>query len=122
MWLGLKYGTNTFFVALSLENGMDIKTLSIMLGYVLATTTPDIYTCEECGKERVELITQMKREIAAVKVQQQFVPDGISNKKRAVMDYMKTHPEVKNKSQITEGAGVNRLTVHRYYDSIRKEI
>lgn len=34
----------TFCVTLSLENGMDKKTLSIMLGYVLATTTLDIYT------------------------------------------------------------------------------
>lgn len=112
----------TFCVTLSLENGMDIKTLSIILGYVLATTTLDIYTREECWEKRGELITQMKKEIAAVKVQQQLVPDSISNKKRAVMDYMKTHPEVKNKSQIAEGAGVNRSTVHRYYDSIRKEI
>ncbi|MFQ9573631.1 MAG: tyrosine-type recombinase/integrase [Roseburia hominis] len=32
------------FATLSLENGMDVKTLSAMLGHVSAATTLDIYT------------------------------------------------------------------------------
>ncbi len=84
----------------------------------------DVYgkTREERKAKLAELITQMKEEIAAVKAQQQPIPDGISKKKQAVMDYMKAHPEVTNRSQIAKGAGVNRSTVHRHYDSIRKEI
>lgn len=79
-------------------------------------------TQEECEAKLTELITQMKEEIAAVKAQQQPIPNAISKKKRAVMDYMKAHPEVTNKSQIAKEVGVNRSTVRRHYDSIRKEI
>ena len=39
------------FATLALENGMDVKTLSAMLGHVSAATTLDIYThiTETCG-------------------------------------------------------------------------
>ncbi|WP_298033985.1 tyrosine-type recombinase/integrase [uncultured Dysosmobacter sp.] len=84
----------------------------------------DVYgkTKEECETKLAELITQMKKEIAAVKAKRQPIPDGISKKERAVMDYMKAHPEVTNKSQIAKGAGVNRSTVQRHYDKIREII
>ena len=57
------------------------------------------------------LIVEMKAEIAAVKVKQQPIPDGISPKKRTVMDYMKAHPEVTNKSLIAREVGVEQSTV-----------
>ena len=46
----------------------------------------DVYgkTQEECEAKLAELITQMKKEIAAVKAKRQPIPDGISAKKRAV--------------------------------------
>ena len=168
------------FATLALENGMDVKTLSAMLGHVSAATTLDIYThitddmrrtaaanidrgigkatppedtsapgqgdatatpekprmtdfkpymgrkrksgtgCvskindhlfegryspkwpdgkkhsrnvyahtrEECEEKLKQLIVEMKAEIAAVKAKQKPIPDGISSKKRAVMNYM----------------------------------
>lgn len=78
----------------------------------------DVYgkTREECETKLAELIVQMKAEIAAVKAQQQPLPDGISKKKRAVMDYMKAHPEVVNKSQIAREVGVCRSTIRRHYN------
>ncbi len=66
----------------------------------------------------------MKAEIKAIKDGEDgaVIPDGVSKKKRAVWDYMLDHPEVTSKSQIAKGAGVDRSTVRRHYDDIRKEI
>lgn len=53
---GMKFGTTS--ATLSLQNGMDVKTLSAMLGHVSAATTLDIYTH----------ITDDMRHIAAVNI------------------------------------------------------
>lgn len=81
-------------------------------------------TREEVEAKLPGLIAEMKAEIKAIKDGEAgaVVPDGISKKKRAVWDYMLAHPEVTNKSQIAEGAGVDRSTVRRHYDDIRREI
>lgn len=70
------------------------------------------------------LIVQMKAKIKAIKDGESgaVIPDGISQKKRAVWDYMLAHPEVTSKSKIAKAAGVDRSTVYRHYEEIRKEI
>lgn len=70
------------------------------------------------------LIVQMKAKIKAIQDGESgaVIPDGISQKKRAVWDYMLVHPEVTNKSEIAKAAGVDRSTVYRHYEEIRKEI
>lgn len=81
-------------------------------------------TREEVEAKLPGLIAEMKAEIKAIKDGEAgaVIPDGVSKKKRAVWDYMLAHPEVTNKSQIAKGAGVDRSTVRRHYDDIRKEI
>ena len=196
------------FATLALENGMDVKTLSAMLGHVSAATTLDIYThianpmrseaaakidqkigkaapqelpaepqekrtmttfqpyagrkrkpgtgcitqisenCwegryspmwpdgkkhsrnvyaktrEECEALLPGLIEQMKAEIKAIKESRNLdaIPDGISEKKKAIAAYMREHPEVTSKSAITKAVWTDRNTVRKYYDEIRSEL
>ena len=197
------------FATMALENGMDIKTLSAMLGHVSAATTLDIYThitnpmrseaaakidqriakvdpkekevaserapetdpqsfipfipyngkirkagtgcitqisehCwegryspvwpdgkkhsrnvyaktrEECEALLPGLIEQMKAEIKAIKESGNLeaIPDGISEKKKAIAAYMREHPEVTSKSAIAKAVGTDRSTVRKYYNEI----
>ena len=196
------------FATLALENGMDVKTLSAMLGHVSAATTLDIYThitnpmrseaaakidqkigkaapqespaepqekqamttfqpyvgrkrkpgtgcitqisenCwegryspmwpdgkkhsrnvyaktrEECEALLPGLIEQMRAEIKAIKESGDLeaIPDGISEKKKAIAAYMREHPEVTSKSLIAREVGVDKNTVYRYYNEVRKEL
>ena len=196
------------FATAALGNGMDVKTLSAMLGHVSAATTLDIYThvtdtmrveaaakidqgigkkapqelpaesqakrtmttfqaymgkmrkpgtgCitqisehlwegryspvwpdgkkhsrnvyaktrEECEALLPCLIEKMKAEIQAVKQAGDLngIPDGVSKRKRRIATYMCQHPEITNKSLIAREARVDRNTVRRYYDEIRKEM
>ena len=196
------------FATIALGNGMDVKTLSAMLGHVSAATTLDIYThitnpmrseaaakidqkigkaapqespaepqekqamttfqpyvgrkrkpgtgcitqisehCwegryspmwpdgkkhsrnvyaktrEECEALLPGLIEQMKAEIKAIKESGNLdaIPDGISEKKKAIAAYMREHPEVTSKSAIAKAVGTDRNTVRKYYDEIRSEL
>ena len=201
------------FATIALGNGMDVKTLSAMLGHVSAATTLDIYThitspmrseaaakidqriakaapkekeaaserapgtdpqpfvpfipyngkirkagtgcitqisehCwegryspvwpdgkkhsrnvyaktrEECEALLPGLIEQMKAEIKAIKESGNLdaIPDGISEKKKAIAAYMREHPEVTSKSAIAKAVQVDKNTVRRYYDEIRREM
>lgn len=195
------------FATIALGNGMDVKTLSAMLGHVSAATTLDIYThitnpmrseaakidqkigkaapqkspaepqekrtmttfqsyvgrkrkpgtgcitqisenCwegryspmwpdgkkhsrnvyaktrEECEALLPGLIEQMKAEIKAIKESGNLdaIPDGISEKKKAIATYMREHPEVTSKSAIAKAVQVDKNTVKRYYNEIQKEM
>ena len=201
------------FATMALGSGMDVKTLSSMLGHVSATTTLDIYThitnpmrseaaakidqriakadpkekevaserapetdpqpfvpfipyngkirkagtgcitqisehCwegryspvwpdgkkhsrnvyaktrEECEALLPGLIQQMKAEIKAIKESGNLdaIPDGISEKKKAIATYMREYPEATSKSAIAKAVGTDRSTVRKYYDEIRNEM
>lgn len=196
------------FATMALGSGMDVKTLSTMLGHVSAATTLDIYThitnpmrseaaakidqrigkaapqespaepqekrttttfqpyvgkkrkpgtgcitqiseyCwegryspmwpdgkkhsrnvyaktrEECEALLPGLIEQMKAEIKAIKESGNLdaIPDGISEKKKAIAAYLREHPEVTSKSAIAKAVGVDKNTVRRYYEEIRQEM
>ena len=196
------------FATIALGNGMDVKTLSAMLGHVSAATTLDIYThitnpmrseaaakidqkigkaapqespaepqekrtmttfqpyvgrkrkpgtgcitqisenCwegryspmwpdgkkhsrnvyaktrEECEALLPGLIEQMRAEIKAIKESGNLdaIPDGISEKKKAIAAYMREHPEVTSKSAIAKAVQVDKNTVRRYYEEIRREM
>lgn len=196
------------FATMALGSGMDIKTLSAMLGHVSAATTLDIYThitnpmrseaaakidqrigkaapqgspaepqekqtmttfqpyvrrkrkpgtgcitqisenCwegryspmwpdgkkhsrnvyaktrEECEALLPGLIEQMKAEIRAIKESGNLdaIPDGISEKKKAIAAYIREHPEVTSKSAIAKAVQVDKNTVRRYYEEIRREM
>ena len=196
------------FATMALGSGMDVKTLSSMLGHVSAATTLDIYThitnpmrseaaakidqkigkaapqelpaepqekrtmttfqpyvgrkrkpgtgcitqisenCwegryspkwpdgkkhsrnvyaktrEECEALLPGLIQQMKAEIRAVKESGNLdaIPDGISEKKKAIAAYMRKYPEVTSKSAIAKAVQVDKNTVNRYYEEIRREM
>lgn len=81
-------------------------------------------TREECEAKLPALIEEMKAEIKAIKESGNFgaIPDGISECKKRIMVYMREHPEVTNKSLIARETEVDRTTVRRYYDEIRKEM
>ncbi|KAB4807485.1 site-specific integrase, partial [Bacteroides thetaiotaomicron] len=49
------------------------------------------------------------------------IPDGISEKKKAIAAYMREHPEVTSKSAIAKAVGTDRSTVRKYYNEIRSE-
>ena len=201
------------FATIALGNGMDVKTLSAMLGHVSAATTLDIYThitnpmrseaaakidqriakvdpkekevaserapetdpqpfvpfipyngkirkagtgcitqisehCwegryspvwpdgkkhsrnvyaktrEECEALLPGLIQQMKAEIKAIKESGNLdaIPDGISEKKKAIAAYMREHPEITSKSAIAKAVGTDRSTVRKYYNEVWNEI
>lgn len=194
------------FATLSLENGMDVKTLSAMLGHVSAATTLDIYThitgdmqadaaakidrglgnevqedtsqpepsqvtdfqpvggqirrsgtgCiseindhlfegryspvwpdgtrhsrnvyartrEECEAKLKVLIQEMQAERKAIQDQMRGItpPEKLTKKQRQIWEYIKFHPGETNYSTIAEGAGVNRYTVAKHYDMIRKMV
>jgi len=80
-------------------------------------------TREECEALLPGLIEQMKAEIKAIKESGNLeaIPDGISEKKKAIAAYMREHPEVTSKSAIAKAVGTDRNTVRKYYDEIRSE-
>ena len=81
-------------------------------------------TREECEALLPGLIEQMKAEIKAIKESRNLdaIPDGISEKKKAIAAYMREHPEVTSKSAIAKAVGTDRNTVRKYYDEIRSEL
>ena len=78
-------------------------------------------TREECEALLPGLIEQMKAEIKAIKESGNLeaIPDGISEKKKAIAAYMREHPEVTSKSAIAKAVGTDRSTVRKYYNEIR---
>ena len=80
-------------------------------------------TREECEALLPGLIEQMKAEIKAIKESGNLeaIPDGISEKKKAIAAYMREHPEVTSKSAIAKAVGTDRSTVRKYYNEIRSE-
>ena len=76
-------------------------------------------TREECQEKLKKLIEEMDREIRLITIAGESadhrIPDGISQKKKAVMTYLSKHPEEKNKSLIARETGVDRSTVRKYY-------
>lgn len=193
------------FATMSLEHGMDVKTLSAIIGHVSAKTTLNIYTHitnemqenaaasidrgiakaeisrqkaeaaseaqrfepytpprrrpgtgyikqlkedlwegryspvwpdgkkhsrnvygrtrEECEEKLAKLILQMKAEIAALRngTAAEY-PDGVSPKKKQLVEYLRQHPGVSNKSYIARETGMDRTTVQKYYDEVRAEL
>ena len=81
-------------------------------------------TREECEAFLPGLIQQMKAEIKAIKESGNLdaIPDGISEKKKAIAAYMREHPEVTSKSAIAKVVGIDRSTVRKYYNEIRSEM
>ncbi len=81
-------------------------------------------TREECEALLPGLIAEMKAEIQAIRKSGDLtaIPDGVSEKKKKIAAYMREHPEVTNKSLIAREVGVDKNTVRRYYDEIRKEM
>ena len=81
-------------------------------------------TREECEVLLPGLIQQMKAEIKAIKESGNMdaIPDGISEKKKAIAAYMREHPEVTSKSAIAKAVQVDKNTVNRYYEEIRREM
>ena len=81
-------------------------------------------TREECEALLPGLIQQMKAEIRAIKENGNLdaIPDGISEKKKAIAAYLREHPEVTSKSAITKAVGTDRSTVRKYYNEIRSEM
>lgn len=193
------------FATMSLEHGMDVKTLSAIIGHVSAKTTLNIYTHitnemqenaaasidrgiakaeisrqkaeaaseaqrfepytpprrrpgtgyikqlkedlwegryspvwpdgkkhsrnvygrtrEECEEKLAKLILQMKAEIAVLRngTAAEY-PDGVSPKKKQLVEYLRQHPGVSNKSYIARETGMDRTTVQKYYDEVRAEL
>ena len=60
------------FATNALEHGMDIKTLSAIIGHVSSATTLNAYapTEEACEQKLTELITKMKKERVRLKARQ----------------------------------------------------
>ena len=81
-------------------------------------------TREECEALLPGLIQQMKAEIRAIKESGNLdaIPDGISEKKKAIAAYLREHPEVTSKSAIARAVGTDRSTVRKYYNEIRSEL
>lgn len=81
-------------------------------------------TREECEALLPGLIAEMKAEIQAIKRSgdQTAIPDGVGKKKKQIAAYMRQHPEIANKGLIAKRVGVDKNTVRRYYDEIRKEV
>ena len=81
-------------------------------------------TREECEALLPGLIKQMKAEIKVIKENGNLdaIPDGISEKKKAIAAYLREHPEVTSKSAIAKAVGTDRSTVRKYYNEIRSEM
>ena len=81
-------------------------------------------TREECEEKLPKLIEEMKVEIKAIKESGNLaaIPDGISEKKKAVAAYMREHPEVTSKRAIAKAVHVDKNTVKRYYKEIRRDM
>ena len=81
-------------------------------------------TREECEALLPGLIQQMKAEIRAIKESGNLdaIPDGISAKKKAIATYMREHPEVTSKCAIARAVQVDKNTVRRYHEEIRREM
>lgn len=75
------------------------------------------HTREECEEKLKVLIEEMKAEIQAIKRSgaQETIPDGVSKKK-----YIWEHPEITNRNLIAREVEVDKSTVKKYYDEIRK--
>ena len=81
-------------------------------------------TREECEALLPGLIEQMKAEIKAIKESGNLeaIPDGISEKKKAIAAYLREHPGVTSKSMIARELQMDRTTVQRYYDEVQAEL
>ena len=81
-------------------------------------------TREECEALLPGLIQQMKAEIRAIKESGNLdvIPDGISEKKKAIAAYLREHPDITSKSAIAKAVGMDRSTVRKYYNEIRSEM
>lgn len=83
-------------------------------------------TREECESKLPDLIAEMKAEIAAIKAggaeAMSAIPDGISKKKKSIVEYMHANPMVTNKALIARESGASRWTVQKYYDEIRRDV
>ena len=84
------------------------------------------HTREECEALLSGLIAEMKAEIAAIKAGGAntiaAIPDGISKKKKAIIEYMRANPTVTNKALIARESEASRWAVQKYYDEIRNAI
>jgi len=74
--------------------------------------------------KRLAALARLKAEIQAIKQSGDLttIPDSISKKKKLIATYMREHPGVTNKSLIAREVGVDKNTVRRYYDEVRKEM
>ena len=80
-------------------------------------------TQEETEAKLVDLIIQMKAEIAALRAGKATeYPDGVSPKKKQLAAYLIENPGVSNKSYIARQLGMAITTVHKYYDEVRAEL
>ncbi len=81
-------------------------------------------TREKCEEKLKGLIVEMKAEIQAIRRSGDLaaIPDGVSEKKKKIVAYMWEHLGVANKSLIAREVGVDKNTVRRYSDEIRKEM
>lgn len=81
-------------------------------------------TREECKALLLGLIEKMKVEVKAIKRSGDptTIPDGISKKKKLIAAYKREHPEITNKSLVAREVWVDKNTVRRYYDEVRKEM
>jgi hypothetical protein len=70
------------------------------------------------------LIRQMKAEIRAAKSGNGLatIPEGGSQKKRAIAAYMREHPKENNKSVIARAVQTDRSTVRKYFKTICDEL
>ena len=81
------------------------------------------HSLEECEEKLKVLILEMKAEIAALRSGASTeYPDGVSPKKKAIAAYLREHPDVINKSRVARDLRIDRSTVRRYYDEIRREL
>ena len=81
-------------------------------------------TREECEAKLKVLIQEMQAERKAIQDQMRGItpPEKLTKKQRQIWEYIKFHPGETNYSTIAEGAGVNRYTVAKHYDMIRKMV
>ena len=80
-------------------------------------------TRKECGTLLPGLIQQRKPETRAVRESggPDAIPDGTSEKKKAIAACLREHPEAASKSAIAKAAGTDRGTARKYCNGIRSE-